>query len=59
MKAIRGQRIKVKEELTKDYETRGYVDSLDGYKVTDIEPAGVFIKEFSYIILHGDYEILV
>ena len=58
MKATRGQRIKVKEELTKDYETRGYVDNLDGYEVTDIEPAGVFIKEFSYIILHGDYEIL-
>ena len=58
MRATRGQRIKVKEELTKDYETRGYVDNLDGYEVTDIEHAGVFIKEFSYIILHGDYEIL-
>ena len=58
MKAIKGQRIKVKEELTKDYETRGYVDNLDGYEVTSTEPAGVFIKEFSYIILHGDYEIL-
>lgn len=58
MRAKKGQYIKVKEELTKDYETRGYVDNLDGYEVTDIEPTGVFIKEFSYIILHGDYEIL-
>lgn len=58
MKATKGQRIKVKEELIKDYEIRGYIDNLDGYKVTDTEPAGIFIKEYSYIILHGDYEIL-
>lgn len=58
MKATKGQRIKVKEELLKDYEIRGYVDNPNGYKVINIEPAGVFIIEFRYIILHGDYEIL-
>lgn len=58
MRAKKGQRIRVKEELIKDYETRGYVYNLDGYEVTSLEPAGVFIKEFGYIILHGDYEII-
>lgn len=58
MKATKGQRIKVKEELLKDYEKRGYVDNSDGYEVINLEPAGVFIIEFRYIILHGDYEIL-
>ena len=58
MRAKKGQYVRVKEELIKDYETRGYVHNLEGYEVTNIEPAGVFIKEFGYIILHSDYEIV-
>ena len=58
MRAKKGQYVRVKEELIKDYETRGYVDNLGGYEVTSLEPAGVFIKEFGYIILHSDYEII-
>ena len=58
MRAKKGQYIRVKEELIKDYETRGYVHNLGGYEVTNLEPAGVFIKEFGYIILHSDYEIV-
>lgn len=58
MRAKKGQYIRVKEALIKDYETRGYVDNLEGYEVTNLEPAGVFIKEFGYIILHSDYEIV-
>ena len=58
MRAKKGQYVRVKEELIKDYETRGYVHNLEGYEVTNLEPAGVFIKEFGYIILHSDYEIV-
>ena len=58
MRATKGQYIKVKEGVLTDYETRGYVHNLEGYEVTNLEPAGVFIKEFGYIILHGDYEII-
>ena len=58
MRAKKGQYVRVKEELIKDYETRGYVHNLEGYEVTNLEPAGVFIKEFGYIILHSDYEII-
>lgn len=58
MNAKKGHYVRVKEELIKDYETRGYVHNLGGYEVTNLEPSGVFIKEFGYIILHGDYEII-
>lgn len=58
MEATRGQFVRVKKELIADYETRGYKHKKSGYKVINIENAGVFVREFGYIILHNDYEIV-
>ena len=50
--------IKVKDEFLKDYEMRGYINNKNGYKIKSMENYGVFIKEFGYIILNGEYEVV-
>jgi len=50
--------IKVKKEFLDDYKTRGYVENKLGYKVKTKENFGVFVKEFVYIILQGEYEVV-
>ena len=58
MLAMKGNYVRVKKEVITDYETRGYKHNEAGYQVTNTEYAGVFVKEFGYIILHSDYEIV-
>lgn len=48
--------IKVKKEYVEDYKTRGYVENEKGYKIKSMENYGIFIKEFGYIILNGEWE---
>ena len=55
---MKGNYVRVKKEVITDYETRGYKHNEAGYQVTNAEYAGVFVKEFGYIILHSDYEIV-
>ncbi len=50
--------IKVKDEFLKDYESRGYANNKNGYKIKSMESFGVFIREFGYIILNGEYEVI-
>lgn len=50
--------IKVKSEFLNDYKIRGYVENNNGYKIKSKENMGVFIKEFVYIILEGEYEVI-
>ena len=58
MEAIKGQYVKVKEEVLGYYKSKGYIHNEEGYEVTSVEHVGVFIKEYGYIILHSDYEIV-
>lgn len=58
MYAVKGQFIRIKKDVIANYETRGYVHNEEGYEVINIEHTGVFIREFNYIILHSDYEIV-
>ena len=51
-------KIKVKKESLKDYKSRGYIENENGYSVKAKECFGVFIKEFGYIILNSDLEVL-
>ena len=58
MQATKGQMIKVKESKLEVYIKLGYTPNKRGYRVTNVEPVGAFIKEYSRIILHNDYEIV-
>ena len=58
MQATKGQMIKVKESELEEYIRLDYNPNEKGYRVTNVEPVGVFIKEYSRIILHNDYEIV-
>lgn len=57
MRAKKGQYIKVKESELDEYIRLGYTPNKKGYRVTNVEPVGAFIKEYGRIILHNDYEI--
>ena len=35
-----------------------YVNNKNGYKIKSMESFGVFIREFGYIILNGEYEVI-
>ena len=50
--------IRVKAAALADYESRGYIDRKEGYQVKAEEHSGVFIKEYGYMILHTDYEVI-
>ena len=58
MRAKKGQMIRVKESKLEEYIRLGYTPNKKGYRVTSVEPVGAFIKEYSRIILHNDYEIV-
>lgn len=58
MQATKGQMIRVKESELEEYTRLGYTPNKKGYRVTSVEPVGAFIKEYSRIILHNDYEIV-
>lgn len=58
MQATKGQMIRVKESELEEYIRLGYTPNKKGYRVTSVEPVGAFIKEYSRIILHNDYEIV-
>lgn len=58
MQATKGQMIKVKESKLEVYIKLGYTPNKKGYRVTNVEPVGAFIKEYGRIILHNDYEIV-
>ena len=58
MQATKGQMIRVKESELEEYIRFGYTPNKKGYRVTSVEPVGAFIKEYSRIILHNDYEIV-
>ena len=51
-------KIRVKKEFLSDYKTKGYVENELGYNVKAKENCGIFVKEFGYIILHGEYEVV-
>lgn len=48
--------IRIKKEFLEDYKSRGYIENNDGYKLKSKKNCGVFIKEFGYIILNGEWE---
>ena len=58
MQATKGQMIKVKESMLEEYIRLGYIPNKKGYRVTNVESVGAFIKEYGRIILHNDYEIV-
>lgn len=58
MRATKGQYIRVKESELEEYIRLGYTPNNEGYRVTNVEPVGAFVKEYGRIILHGDYEII-